>query len=372
MNVRGDFGRILLLADLESLEHLIHLSTEGVKATPDCLSSKIYYKGAFMSNKTDKPKQTAPQLITQMKNNGITFKYISDEKAAEYLTDKNNYLRTAAYRKNYQKYNNGPNKGQYINLDFSYLQELSTIDMHFRFLISKMCLDIEHDLKVRMLKDIENDTSTDGYDIVNIFLNQNNYIVSKLEATSVSPFTCDLIHKYFSVRQVYNSRKRKKENRITAYDDCPAWVLLEMLTFGDFIKFYEFYYSSRSYGKLSSPVINLVRSLRNGAAHNNCILADLAHGTSRAPGEISRAIAQIPSINKNQRQKKLSCRPMLEFVALLYTYNLVVSDKVKYHRSLELKNLFFNRIPQKKGFFLKNELIKSNYEFACKVIKALF
>lgn len=43
-----------------------------------------------MSNKIDKPKQTAPQLITKMKSKGITFKYITEEKAAEYLTDKNN------------------------------------------------------------------------------------------------------------------------------------------------------------------------------------------------------------------------------------------------------------------------------------------
>lgn len=325
-----------------------------------------------MSNKIDKPKQTASQLIAKMKSKGITFQYVSEETAAEYLTDKNNYLRTAAYRKNYQKYNNGSNVGKYISLDFSYLQELSTIDMHFRFMISKMCLDIEHDLKVRMLKNIETDSTTDGYDIVNVFLSQNSYIISKLEATSASPFTSDLIRKYFTIQRVDNLQKGKKENRITAYDDCPAWVLLEMLTFGDFIKFYEFYYSTRSYDKISSPVINLVKSLRNGAAHNNCILADLAHGTSRAPGEISRAVSRISSINKNQRQKKLSCRPMLEFVALLYTYNIIVSDKVKYHRTQELKDLFFNRMTKNSLFFQKNELVKSNYEFACKVIEALF
>ena len=323
-----------------------------------------------MSNKTDKPKQTAPQLIAKMKSKGITFKYTTEEKAAEYLTDKNNYLRTAAYRKNFQKYNNGSNIGKYINLDFSYLQELSTIDMHFRFLISKMCSDIEHDLKVRMLKDIENDPSTDGYDIVNTFLSQNSYIVGKLEATSVSPFTSDLIHKYFTIQRVYNPQKRKNENKITDYTDCPAWVLLEMLTFGDFIRFYEFYYSTRTYTKISSPIINLVKSLRNGVAHNNCILADLAHGTSRAPAEISQTIAKIPSIST--RQKKLSCRPMLEFIALLYTYNLIVSNKVKYHRTRELKNLFYNRMAEKKAFFQKNELIKSNYEFVRKIIESFF
>ena len=325
-----------------------------------------------MSNKIDKPKQTAQQLITKMKGKGITFKYITEEKAAEYLTDKNNYLRTAAYRKNYQKYNNGSNFGKYIELDFSYLQELSTVDMHLRFLISKMCLDIEHDLKVQMLKDIETDSTTDGYDIVETFLSQNHYIVDKLEATSASPFTSDLIRKYFTIQRVFNPQKKKNENKIAAYNDCPAWVLLEMLTFGDFIKFYDFYYSTRSYSKISPPVINLVKSLRNGAAHNNCILADLAHGTSRAPAEISRAIAQISSINGQQRKKKLSCRPILEFVALLYTYNLIVSNKVKLHRSEELKELFFNRMKEKDKFFRKNELIKSNYEFVCKVIDSLF
>ena len=92
-----------------------------------------------MSNKIDKPKQAAPRLIEKMKSKGVTFKYSTEEKAAEYLTDKNNYLRTAAYRKNYQKYNNGSNIGKYIDLDFSYLQELSTIDMHFRFLF-QICL----------------------------------------------------------------------------------------------------------------------------------------------------------------------------------------------------------------------------------------
>ncbi len=326
-----------------------------------------------MGNRIDKPKQNAQQLVKKMKfEKGITFKYTSEAEAENYLTNINNYLRTAAYRKNYQKHSKGIHTGKYISLDFAYLQELSTIDMHFRFIISKMCSDIEHDLKVKMLKDIESDSSTDGYDIIKSFLSQNTYIIGKLEATSASPFTRDLIHKYFTIQRVNNLSKQKTENKITAYDDCPAWVLLEMLTFGDFIKFYEFYYSTRTFPKLSTPVINLVKSLRNGVAHNNCILVDLAHGTSRAPREISQEVAKIKSINSNQRQKKLSCRPMLEFTSLLHVYKLIVSDKVKYHRINELKELFFNRMLEKKEFFKNNELIKSNYEFACKIISSFF
>lgn len=326
-----------------------------------------------MGNRQDKPKQTAGQLITKMKTEkGITFKYTSEDAAEEYLTNINNYLRTAAYRKNYQKHLNGANIGKYIQLDFAYLQELSTIDMHFRFIISKMCLDIEHDLKVKILRDIELNPSCDGYDIIEHFLTHNQYIIGKLEAASISPFTSDLIQKYFTIQKIYNPNRHRKENKITSYSDCPVWVLLELLTFGDFIRFYEFYYAT--YGKpiLSTPIINLVKSLRNGSAHNNCIFADLAHGTSRAPVEISQTIAKITSIKENQRQKKLSCRPMLEFTCLLYAYKLVVSPKVKLHRTQELKWLFFKRMPEKKGFFQDNQLISSNYDFACKVIDAFF
>lgn len=105
-----------------------------------------------MDNKTNKPKLTSHQLVKKMEiEKGIQFKYTSEAEAENYLSNINNYLRTAAYRKNFQCYRNGPNIGKYIHLDFAYLQELSTIDMHFRFLISKMCLDIEHNLKVPVL-----------------------------------------------------------------------------------------------------------------------------------------------------------------------------------------------------------------------------
>lgn len=322
-----------------------------------------------MSNREDKPKQNATQLISKIKSNGITFHYVTEEKAIEYLTTRNNYLRTAAYRKNYTKHQKGRYKGQYIHLDFSYLQELSTIDMHFRFLVSKMCLDIEHGLKVRMLQDIEKDSHINGYDIVTDFLKENSNILKKLESTSNSPFTRDLIHKYFEITCIDN------RNKIEGYSDCPVWVLLELLTFGDFIKFYAYYYTDNTNsGKdiLSPSTLNLIRSLRNAAAHNNCTLADLTPKTSRASREISQKISMISDIGDNQRKKKLSCRPILEFVALLYAYDLVVSNKIKYHRVQELNALFFDRMLKKSGFFKTNDLITSNYAFICKVIRHFF
>ena len=178
--------------------------------------------------------------------------------------------------------------------------------------------------------------------------------------------TGDLIQKYFDVQRVYNSSKGRYEHIIQGYDDCPIWVLCEVLTFGEFLRLYDFYYGNIA--AVSGAILGLVRCLRNGSAHNNCLLANLSHGTSKPPREIKDYVKKMGSITTSQRQKKLSCRPMLEFVALIYTYELVVTSKVKFHRSEELYNLFFKRMVEKKAFFKDNDLIKTNYEFAGKVI----
>ena len=68
-----------------------------------------------MKNKHHKPKQTAQELVEKMNiEKGIAFKYISKKDAESYLIDVNNYLRTASYRKNFQKYLKGNNAGKYI------------------------------------------------------------------------------------------------------------------------------------------------------------------------------------------------------------------------------------------------------------------
>ena len=167
---------------------------------------------------------TAAELIYKMKHEkGIRFEYISENEAEIYLADINNYLRTAAYRKNYQKYEHGVDKGKYIDLDFAYLKELSTIDMHLRFLTYKMCIDVEHALKVKLLKDIELDKDADGYDIVQRFLDENKNIIGKLESTIKAPFTGDLLRSYFEVKTVYNDEKGKEENyTIETYLNLPT------------------------------------------------------------------------------------------------------------------------------------------------------
>lgn len=325
----------------------------------------------LLSNKIDKPKLTSRQLVVKMRNEkGITFKYDSEDDAAEYLSDRNNYLRTACYRVSFLKYPAGVNAGKIINLDFAYLKELSVIDMHYRFLVKKMCSDIEHAISVNLLKIIENDPSTDGYDIVKQFLNRNPYVVQNIERSRTSPHTGELIKKYFSLTTTTDPVTGRRITHITAYDDCPAWVLCECLTFGDLSSFYRFYCDTRRIPMFTSwEVLNLVRSLRNGVSHDNCILCNIPSGSSVPPQELTVAVRNLGLVSTSQRQKKLSSRTILEFTALLYVYSLIVSGKVREHRVKELRDLFYGRVQEKKAFFAANNLITTTYEFACKMIE---
>ena len=304
------------------------------------------------------------QLVEKMRDEkGITFKYVSEKNAEKFLSEKNNYIRTACYRKLFSKYEKGRNTGKYIDLDFGYLKELSIIDMHYRFIIEKMCSDIEHCLCTKIISLIDNDNNTDGYDVVFQYLQKRPNSLSSIEKAISSPQTGDLIKKNFTV---------DANNRIIKFDDCPAWIFTEIITFGDVIHFYKFYCKSRKIFSEPTEVLHLIRSLRNAAAHNNCLLVDLRSGSSKSPQALSVAISKISNLSNSQRAKKLSCRSILEFVALLYEYDRLVTDKIRKHRIKQLKDFFYGRMIEKKNFFVNNDLLRTTYEFAVKVIDGFF
>ena len=80
--------------------------------------------------------------------------------------------------------------------------------MYLRDIIVRMCIDIEHDLKVKLVNDVESDATENGYDIVDQFLNKYSYIRdNKLAATVSSPYTYGLASKYFVINKVKNKKK---------------------------------------------------------------------------------------------------------------------------------------------------------------------
>src|SRR5699024_6092128 len=93
----------------------------------------------------NKEKLTIEEQIDYLKLKGITFNQTSEDEAKKYLSGNSYYYKVTAYRKNFPK--NRENK--YQNVDFSTLKDLATIDMHLRYLLIKLSLDIEHAIKTK-------------------------------------------------------------------------------------------------------------------------------------------------------------------------------------------------------------------------------
>ena len=138
--------------------------------------------------------KTSDELISHMKIKGIKFDIAKEEDAKVFLQNNNYYMKLASYRANYDKQKSND---KYINLDFAYLQELSTIDMHLRYLILQMCLDVEHALKTRLLKDIEDNPEEDGYDIIRRFVTKYERSCQNIQKHKSSEYCRELIEKYY-------------------------------------------------------------------------------------------------------------------------------------------------------------------------------
>ena len=68
----------------------------------------------------------------------------------------------------------------------------------------------------------------------------------------------------------------------------------------------------------------------------------------------------------------MTCRPVLEFVTLLFVYDKLVSEKVKQKGFEKLYKLFTNRMLRNKEYFKDNELIKSTYDFSMKTLSFFY
>lgn len=232
-----------------------------------------------------------------------------------------------------------------------------------------MCLDIEHALKIRILRDICCDKDEDGYEIVTESICKHPYIVQEIYKKRFSTYVGDLINNYFKF-QIIDGEDGKSLVGICE-TTCPVWALMEIIGFGDFIKFYTFYYSEQQPYGVTDNILNLVKSLRNACAHNNCLIHNLRSGNSKPPYTISNFISKIKGISKDVRNKNLRRRPILEMTALLYIYEEVVVDTIKKHRLEELDDLLKNRMLKNRHYFKDQQIVKSTYYFFVKIVDFL-
>ena len=277
-----------------------------------------------------------------MKNRGITFNEISENDAKQFLQNNNYYMKLAAYRANYDKCDTGKRQGQYKKLDFGYLKELSTIDMYLRYIVMDMCLDIEHVIKVRLIKNITNNPSEDGYDIVRKFIAQddNLRILKNIRSHKSGEYCKDLIEKY--------------------YPYFPVWVFVELISFGDLLYFCSFYEKIYGVQIINNKLMNTVRDVRNAAAHSNCLLNKMTEkidSTKQVNNEISSFIIGMKNISKTSRVNNLSYKFTNSFVTVLYVYDSLMNEIPKQKRYKEIQEFMNGRVVKNKQFFQSNSKI---------------
>lgn len=306
-----------------------------------------------------KPMLTVEELIAHMERKGIRFNIVSKQEAADFLEHNNYYMKLASYRTNYDKCPpESIRAGQYQNLEFAYLQELSTIDMHLRYLILQMCLDIEHFLKVRLLTACTNNSQEDGYKIVCDYLEKEDpkhKILTTVQSHKSGQYCKDLIEKY--------------------YPNFPIWVLVELIPFGDLIHIIQFYdHTYHDHLLMSSKYINTIRDLRNACAHSNCLLNQMTRpleATKQPDARITNFIKQFHSIPSSSRAKYLNLAFPYNIVTLLFVYDYYAPRVSKCRRYEELKIFLNTRVVRHKEYFASNPKICGIYHFFEMVIDGL-
>lgn len=315
-----------------------------------------------------KPMLHINEMVDYLKLKNIKFERISEKDAENYLKNNNNYYNLTSYKNNFEKYFvNGIFIDKYIDLDFSYLKDLSIIDHRLRLILFKMIIDIEHYLKIKILNTIESIDEEDGYRIVNRYLKQDFYNVKFPKKVHNSIFKKVGSEYYQKIFSKYDLDKDKKLENI------PIWEFLEIITFGELVNFYDFYTNEYKLKDENKDVYILrdIVKLRNAVAHNNCILSELNMKKNKYPP--SYKIIQFLNncnIGKDTRSKKLSNSRIRQITYTLYMFNeIVTSDGIKNNVKKDITELFFDRIIKHKEYYNNNELLKSIYCYFKKIIE---
>lgn len=269
------------------------------------------------------PKKSFKQLIDSLDKKGVKFNKTTKEDASLILRDINYYYKLTVYKRNFRR----DKSDKFVNLEFSYLTDLASMDMRLRYILLTATLDIEHALKTFLITKITENTDVDGFDVVRSFFHSTTDSFYKLDK--------DIILE--NVKNKSNYQYKLYETHKLAP---PAWVLMEVINFGDFLRFFEFYfekYPTEEF-KVASlmGVLNGVKRIRNAAAHNNAFLFDLANSDIKNVSSYFKSYAE----NRGIGELFYKCNKVHDVLCVFYIHETFVKGKgSRKHRVEEFKEL---------------------------------
>ena len=335
-------------------------------------------------------KLTLEEQIDNLKSKNIKFDQESDytkglmteKDAIKFLRYNTFYFHLKHYAHVFEIYKNSDTT-KYVNLSFGKIVELSKLDMYFRRIVLHMCLDVEHLLKTRLLYDITINPNEDGKNIVDKYIGtlKNGYAdYVGIKAKHKDSILSKLVAKFPDDQK-----------------ELPAWKFVEVLSFGQFIDFYEFYFNTYNDRCKNNGVPNIVQYLdnicflRNAAAHNSELLS---HLNSKAEFEPTYNIKNIifeakakagKSIGNNGNNRKLfegidagkqlKNHVIHDFITLLFLYRDLLKHSLNggmYCRTIDELNALFNteygRMVLHREMFSKDIGLIQSYRFIVDVL----
>lgn len=311
-------------------------------------SYKTRYVFCMDKGSVKKGKLTINEIIENIKSKGITFNHISEESAKDYLLTHTYYFKLKAYAKNYKK---NPTRNKYIQLDFSYLQDLARLDMYFRELIFKMTVDVEYLVKVQIMTECQKNTYDDGYKIVSDFLNENSAVKEDLQKRTLG--------------KSYNSALIKDH-----LADMPIWVFLETINLYNLSKFYAFYTTRFPIENDVLPYLWSIRMLRNASAHNLCVLNRLLETGQTINSRLFKVIKRdFPVIGARKLKQYMANPVVYDFLAVLTAFKDLDKSKCVLKRHLVDLHHFLKRCTKHASYYRGNNAIRGVFRFICSFVR---
>ena len=175
-----------------------------------------------------------------MKFKGITFDHTSELEAKTHLAENSYYYKIIE-----EFFKNTENK--YRNLDFANLKDLAVIDMHLRYLLLKLSLDIEHAIKTKLMNLITA-SDEDGYMIVEEYNDYQYNSINDSKLTSEQKQRKDnYVHSSVNILKGSENPQGYHRDLYEKHNNQPSiWVLIELMSYGQVASFIKFYVERKS------------------------------------------------------------------------------------------------------------------------------
>lgn len=319
----------------------------------------------ILAKAANKEKLTVNEQIKYLKIKGITFSSIDEVRAKEFLSNNTYYYKLTSYRKNFEP----SSDKKFSNIDFAILNDLAVIDMHLRYLLFKLSLDIEHTLKSLLISLITS-SDEDGYTIVDEFdnfeyqkyaqrIDRNSRITDKDAAKADYTSIQKKILRECYDKNDYNYDllgKRKSKPSI--------WVLIEMMSYGELVKFINFYCKENKFGSSQLNIANqyliMSKRIRDASAHSRPIIINIVNNSNSYKLKMSVHFKNyligkgIPATNIHNYMTNLKLHDLGTLFFLHDHY--IKSPRMREERKKEMKSLLKRVIYKGKQYPPESEL----------------